>query len=219
MGDQWDPKYPASLPLWYNDYVIARGTIYVDGSSWRRAFAAVVDAEAAGLLQTPKELYRDAPNQWAWWGGLWNHYVAMFQASGSPWPEYARIVFEAVPDGWLKGTGRIEGIPTDWTEKRLIWGFKSTVLFVAGLIEGALLPAPERVAQEVEKLVEQQLAGTLQPLVARVDGIDRRVQGVQSTLQPFVGQLDSIDRLVRERVDARMGPLLKHVEKLGKDPL
>jgi hypothetical protein len=201
MPDQWDPKYPKDLPLWSDGYAMARGNIYDQSSPWHPAFAAVVQAEEAGEFADVKEFFRGTCDDWNCRLGLWDLYFKpMFEQDPKSWPLYVQAVHGAVPGDWLADIRRLNGIPTHWiSDARRVWAFKSTVLFVAGLIEGELPPVAEPIPAGVDKLVNERVQSSLQPYATRMEGIDRLVEErtlrlLESRLRPIADKIDALER-------------------------
>jgi hypothetical protein len=202
MGDQWDPKYPKDRPMWSNLYPLAHAEIYRDGSRWRAAFAAIVDADKAGTFETLKYIYSVTPDLWSWRSILWELCTATFQNDDwQTWPAYAQAVREAVPEHWLAGSGRLRGIPTQWhqeEERPRLWAFKITTLLIAGFIEGKLPPVVATSAESV-RFVDGLLEGDVRPLLRVEDEVKLRVKQevdrvFENRLQPLVERLEKIQR-------------------------
>lgn len=197
MADQWDPKYPRDRGvIWSKVYLLARAEIYRDGSLWRAAFAAIVEADKAGTFETLKYIHSVTSDQRIWRLILWEQFTAIFQPDDwKTWPAYAQTVREAVPEGWLEISGNLEGIPTHWhgeEERTRLWAFKATTLLVAGLIEGQLPPVVATSAESV-RFVDGSLEGDRRPLLREGDGV-KLVKDVTRVLENTLQRLDRLGR-------------------------
>lgn len=204
MSDQWDPKYPKNRPMWIEDYEKASAEIYRPDSPWYPAFAAVAAAEAAGEFDDLKEIYEGTCDPWFQLHIVWTLVCRpIFRQDQAKWPDYAKAVYTAVPSSWLElGSGTLSGIPEEWQgesddDRRRVWAFKSTALFIAGLLDGWLPPEAELPAQE--------------------EGFQKHNR------RPVARSMEGIERLVEERVARafarKLRPLFQKLDKLERGPL
>lgn len=181
MSDQWDPKYPRTGETWEEGYLKASDYIHDPASGWSRAFAAIVQADQNNEFREIRGFY-----DWLGWPpkvtrlgdarlALWDLYcIPMFKREVKEWPSYARAAYDAALASPMLGL--TDGIPPEWVnnDQPRVRAFKTTVLFIAGLIEDYLSPAPELkeilVARFIEQRVAQRLSAAMSSLLQELNG-------------------------------------------------
>lgn len=214
-ADQWDPKYPKDRPWppWHDDYEKARAQIYRADSPWHPAFRAVADAYRAGAFDGLQDIYYEVCDSWTQLHIVWTLVCKpMFLQEEATWPSYAKAVYDAVPGECLEDVGELLGLPYAWVTqagespatdearaaRRRIQAFKSTALFIAGLMNGEL-PHPDEPAAFTEDANKDH-----KPAVGGMKGIDRLVdervaRAVARRLRPLFQRLDTFERGLLQR--------------------
>lgn len=180
MGDlPYDPKWPGGKPDWDEEYELLIDVMRKGSPLWKEAFYEIVKADQRGEFAHLRTFHKQTQRElgiWVWRWALWEvHCRPIFDRPKSKdWPLYAQTVAKAVATDMSKelvAVQRIEGIPDAWRQDYpRMWTFKTTVLLIAGLIEGWFRVSPVEVLASITRFVDEQtpvhLKGALQPLVA-----------------------------------------------------
>lgn len=140
MGDlPWDPKFPKNSQIWAKSFEQARALIKRE-ARWSSAFAAIVTARDNGELAEAVSCYKAAADQNDRRLNLWQHVRDHIFGKSDDLPGFAKAIWDAVPQSLAKPLPQDDQDMDGWPLRKVL-AFKTTVLFIAGLLEGKLSPS------------------------------------------------------------------------------
>jgi hypothetical protein len=178
MGDLVDPKATGNKPDWNELYRPLNDLMRKREPVGKQALYEIADAERRGdfkHLKTSYEFHR-VTDIWQWRRQLWAHCIPIFERPESKWPLYARTVAKVVALENPTQAGMTEEIPDAWRQDLLrIWTFKTTMLLIAGLIEGKFTVSPVAVLESIARFVDEQAPAHLKEALRSIVSDPRMV--------------------------------------------